>query len=527
MTLDDKILSIYGSHDASVTFVDKNGDLRVFELERFCNIRYAMYSSEFDSWSLGTNETIRRNFLSHIKEQIKNTPETVVYSSVLNQNDIQLISEYFPNSCLESFDGHHISHAYGAYYQSPFKDALIFTVDGGGSDFGMHTTTKVYTGVENEIIEIYKSDLDFGNAYSLIGVPMSEISPGKDSSDLGVFLSYAGKVMGICAYGEVIEKWIEPMHQFYYHRDLSRLGNDIGLNLSLNSLSGQNSYNLAATSQYVFENILMDFILNFFENNKKNIVLTGGCALNVIFNQRLKEVLNQKGFDLYVPPNPNDCGQSLGQYLVKTKKHIDPLVYSGFDILDRKDLSFHLEKGNYNTEEFTTEKIFNLISSGKIGGIIQGYSEVGPRALGNRSIICDPSFRDMKDVLNAKVKFREWFRPFAPVCREEDMHDYFDNAFPSEYMSYAPVVKDEYKDKLPSITHNDGTARLQTVNSKQHKLFYDLLSFMKNCEKIPVILNTSFNIKGRPILTTIEDALYVLDNTELDFVVIENLLVEK
>lgn len=186
-----------------------------------------------------------------------------------------------------------------------------------------------------------------------------------------------------------------------------------------------------------------------------------------------------------------------------------------------------MEKGNYDTEEVTTEKIFNLITNGKIGGVIQGYSEVGPRALGNRSIICDPSFKDMKDVLNAKVKFREWFRPFAPVCREEDMCDYFDNAFPSEYMSYAPVVKDEYKNKLPSITHNDGTARLQTVNSKQHKLFYDLLSFMKKNEKIPVILNTSFNIKGRPILTTIEDALYVLDNTELDFVVIEDLLVKK
>lgn len=527
MTLNDKILSIYGSHDASVTFVDKNGDLRIFELERFCNIRYAMYSSQFDSWSLGTNDTIRRDFFSCIKEQIKNDPELIVYSSVLNESDLQLIGEYFPDSRLESFDAHHASHAYSAYFQSPFKNALVFTVDGGGSDFGSHTTTKVYTGVENEITEIYKSDLDFGNAYSFIGIPMSEVSPGKDSSDLGVILSYAGKVMGLCAYGKVIEEWVAPIQQFYYHRDISRLGSEIGMNLSLNSISGEISYNLAATSQYVFENLLMGFILNFFEQNKTNVVLTGGCGLNVIFNQRLKEVLNERGFDLYVQPNPNDCGQSLGQYLFKTKTHIDPLVYSGFDILDRNNLSVYLEKGNYNTEEVSTEKIFNLISRGKIGGVIQGYSEVGPRALGNRSIICDPSFKDMKDVLNAKVKFREWFRPFAPVCREEDMHDYFDNAFPSEYMSYAPTVKDEYRDKLPSITHNDGTARLQTVNSKQNKLFYDLLSYMGENKKIPVILNTSFNIKGRPILTTIKDALHVLDNTELDFVVIENLLVKK
>ena len=527
MTLDDKLLSIYGSHDASATFVDKDDNLRILELERFCNTRYAMYSSRFDYMSIGTNPSLRCKYLKYIKSQIKNTPELIVYSSVLTDDDIQLIKEYFPSSKLESFDAHHMSHSCGSYFQSPFRDALIFTIDGGGSDFGMHTTTKVYTGVDNEISEIHKSDVDFGNAYSLIGKPISEISPANDGSDLGVFLTYAGKVMGLCAYGKVVEEWIAPIERFYLHRNLSQLENEIRIKLSVNALSGENSYNLAATSQYVFENMLMDFILKFFNERKTNIVLTGGCALNVLFNQKLRKLLNSEGYELYVPPNPNDCGQSIGQYLTKTKTHIDPLVYSGFDILDREHLNDYLERGNYNSKEYVIEDIFNLISDGKIGGIIQGYSEVGPRALGNRSIICDPSFKDMKDVLNAKVKFREWFRPFAPVCREEDMHDYFDDAFPSEYMSYAPFVKEEYRDKLPSITHNDGTARLQTVNSTQHKLFYELLSFMKEKNRIPVILNTSFNIKGRPILTTVMDALHVLDNTELDFVVIENLLVTK
>ena len=352
----NSVLSLYGSHDASATFVDKNGDLRIFELERFSNIRYAMYSSEFDSWSLGVGEKIREEFLNYVKEQINVEPETVIYSSVLNQNDLQFISEIFPNSKLESFDGHHISHAYGSYFQSPFDEALVFTVDGGGSDFGAHTTTKVYKAVGNEIIEIHKSGMDFGNAYSLIGVPISEVSPGKDNNDLGVFLSYAGKVMGICAYGNVIDEWISPMESFYHHRDLQTLGNQIGLNLSLNSLSGEHSYNLAATSQYVFEKLLLDFILGFFEEDKRNIVLTGGCALNVVFNQKLKKVLCEKGFDVYVPPNPNDCGQSLGQYLYKVKGHIQPLVYSGFDILDRGDINFYLENGSYTVEDTNIEK---------------------------------------------------------------------------------------------------------------------------------------------------------------------------
>lgn len=522
----DNILSIYGSHDGSATFLDRDNQLRILELERFCDIRFAMYSSQYDHWTLGTNDKIRREFLSHIKSEIKTDPDTVIFAS-LNEQDLKLINEFFPGCKFEKFDGHHASHAYGTYFQSPFKDALVFTVDGGGSDLGMHTTTKVYLAKDNTVTEIFKPNLDFGNTYSTIGIPISEVSPGKDSEDLGVFLSYAGKIMGLCAYGKVIEEWIKPMSDFYTHKSLEKLGIEIGLDLSLNSLEGENSYNLAATSQHVFEKLLLEFILKFFEQYKKNVVLTGGCALNVLFNQKLKEILNAQGFDLYVPPNPNDCGQSLGQYLYKTREHIEPLVYCGVDILDRGMFNLHLDASRYYTEESSADKIVDMLSEGKIGGIIKGYSEVGPRALGNRSIICDPSFKDMKDVLNAKVKFREWFRPFAPVCREEDKDLYFDNAFASHYMSYAPKVKEEYKDKLPSITHNDGTARLQTVTKSQHELFYDIITSMKNKNKIPVILNTSFNIKGKPILTKLEDAFHVLANTELDFLVIESILVIK
>ena len=132
----------------------------------------------------------------------------------------------------------------------------------------------------------------------------------------------------------------------------------------------------------------------------------------------------------------------------------------------------------------------------------------------------------MKDTLNKKVKFREWYRPFAPVCLLEDANNYFLNAFESNYMSYAPSVKEEYRKKLPSITHEDGTARLQTVTKEQHFIFWSILNEMKNGGGIPVILNTSFNIKGLPILTTIEDALFVLDNTEMDYVVVEGYLFE-
>jgi len=519
--MNNKLLSIYGSHDAAATFVDKNGELRVLEYERFVRIRYGMFSSRFDTWGPGTNDDFRNKFLEYVKSQLKEEPELIVYNELID-SDLDLIQSYFPNAKFKLL-GHHIAHAAGAFYQSGFDEALIVTIDGGGYDHGVVSSTCVFRGSGSKLTQLYASTVDFGIAYSMIGSVMKEIKPDYSTTSL----TYAGKVMGICAYGKVIDNWVDPMRRYYDHHKLEILGDEIGLELSTqcHSISGQNSYDLAATSQYVFEELLLNFILPYLNENPSNLVFGGGCALNVLFNQKLKAIMIENDYELYVPPNPNDCGLSLGQYLLETREQIKPIVYGGFDILDREKLDEYM--GKYEFQESTADKIVELISTGKIGGIIRGYSEVGPRALGNRSIICDPSFKDMKDVLNAKVKFREWFRPFAPVCKEEDREIYFDSAFPSEYMSYAPLVKEEYRESLASITHNDGTARLQTVTPDQHELFYDILCSMSNAGKIPVILNTSFNIKGNPILTTIEDAFYVLENTEMDFLVIENYLIEK
>ena len=158
--------------------------------------------------------------------------------------------------------------------------------------------------------------------------------------------------------------------------------------------------------------------------------------------------------------------------------------------------------------------------------MVYGDSEVGPRALGNRSIVCDPNIADMKDILNSKVKFREWYRPFAPFCKKEEAHKWFEtrNFDNLEYMSYAPRVK---VDTLPSITHVDGTARLQVVTEESHSHFYELLTEFGKISETNVLLNTSFNIRGYPILSSIEDALYALNNTEMDYVVIEDYLFGK
>ena len=515
------LLSIYGSHDAGAVFVDKNGQLKVLEYERFVKKRYAMYSAKFDrrEKDLGTNQESREKFIDYIKTQINDDVHTILYNGLID-TDINYLQSRFPTAKFE-LCGHHMAHASSGYYTSGFDNAVIFSIDGGGIDHGMVAYTKIFEGKDSEINLLDTPNINLGVAYGRIGCAISEIKPGPDSNNDS--LVYAGKVMGLCGYGSVQTNWIDAMKRYYYHHDLAALGHEIGIELTFNSVKDKTSADLAATSQHVFESLLYDLIKPYTEKFD-NFILVGGCALNVLFNQKLKMILKSQNKELYVPSNPNDCGLALGQYLHKCPK-INTNVYSGFDILDRDKLNEYIK--TRNAVQITISEIVDLLKQGNIIGLVESYSEVGPRALGNRSIICDPSIDDMKDILNSKVKFREWFRPFAPVCRLEDKDKFFDNTCEAEFMSYAPNVKLEYQQKLKAISHIDGSSRLQTVAHNQHETFYSILSELATRKNIPVILNTSFNIKGMPILTTIKDALYCLDNTQMDYVVVEGWLFKR
>lgn len=521
----EQVIAIYGSHDASVTFVDKKGDLRVFEYERFVKKRYAMYSSRFDYRDdMGTSEEDRIKFLSHIKSNLKNEDILLILYLEIDERDRDLLKTFFPNASFKEV-GHHYAHACSGFYASGYLDALIFSVDGGGWDNGNVSMTNVYRG-NIDITHVASLKLDLGNPYSGIGYLISEVSPSPESTESIHALSYAGKIMGLCAYGEVRLDWTNAVEEYYQTSNLQKLCNDLGFEYKYNSLSGKNSYDLAATSQFIFEEKMQELVESYLKSWNGDVIMVGGCGLNVLYNQRLQEYLNKLGRNLYVPPNPNDCGLSYGMFLSEFPPvGVREICYSGIEILDKDNLSELLKGYDYRTYNY--EDIVKLLKEGKILGVIQDYSEVGPRALGNRSIICDPSIKDMKDILNAKVKFREWFRPFAPVCRMHDVEKYFDKGFYSRYMSYAPIVKPEYREQLKTITHIDGTARLQTVVESDHEFFYGVLTELEKQGHIPVILNTSFNIKGKPILTTYEDALYVLDNTELDYVITKDYIVSK
>lgn len=516
-------LSIYGAHDACAVFTDRNGKLKVLEYERFVKKRYAMYSERFDHRinDIGTCQEDRHEFIQYIKSQLDVTIGCIVYNELSNI-DLEYLASQFPNAKFEEL-GHHNAHAASGFYNSGFEDAIIFSVDGGGHDNGVIATTKIFKAKDNNISLLETPNIDLGNRYCQIGFPISEINPGPDSDRWS--LSYAGKVMGLCAYGNVRKEWLDAMERYYDSNSMpvEALGHFLKLNFSFNALEGQDSYDLAATSQHVFEQKLFKLIDPYVSDND-NFIIVGGCGLNVLFNQKFKKLTTGLDKQFYVPSNPNDCGLALGQYLIKHPESKFN-VYNGFELLDKSDLDMYIK--SRNAKKVTISEIVDLIKNGKIIGHVEGNSEIGPRALGNRSIICDPSIADMKDILNAKVKFREWFRPFAPVCRLEDKDIFFNQAYESEFMSYAPLVKNKYKSKLKSICHHDGSARLQTVSNSQHKTFYKILSELNNRNEIPVILNTSFNIKGQPILTTIKDALYCLDNTQMDYVIIEGWLFKR
>lgn len=533
----DNILSIYGCHDASVTFLDMDGRLRVYEYERHAKVRNAMYGEQHDvHWKEGTNDDIRRSFIERVRLDMGGRVDVVLYSMLTN-NDIELLKSVLGDGVVfEYMDGHHEYHMMSGYGMSGYSRACVISVDGGGPNRnGIIEYSKFY--IVNDYVVEYEDryDIDLGGPYGWLGSLIKGIEHGNRHSVVN--LVYSGKIMGMCGYGRVRQEWVDGLMRYYCNtygirgvssivERLMFLCKDLGIKFGYKTISGQDAYDLAATSQYVFEQLFFDLYWDNVVKSGMDVVLVGGCAMNVLLNQKLRERLDSIGRRLYIPCICNDANLSLGQYISYSKYKVGgDIVYNGIGIDDLDKLDEYVKM--YGVVRVGVKELVDIIGSGGIVGIIQGDSELGARALGNRSIVCNCGDIGVKQVLNSGIKFREWFRPFAPVCREVDMCKYFDKVGISEYMSYSPSVKVEYRDVLKAVTHIDGSARLQTVGESGHKLFYDILTYMDSINMVPVILNTSFNIKGKPMLNSIHDALLVMKETKLDYVYCEGFLFKK
>ena len=440
------------------------------------------------------------------------------------------------------FVNHHLSHA-SSFFISNFKQASILTVDA----FGENQCIGFYSGNKNKIKKIYEQKFphSLGSFYSTF----TEFCGFKPQNE-------EWKLMGASAYGKksMFQKKIDNLVEYsnqgkfflnlkYFHHYMFHRPGYINTNLerylgikknNLNKNLNQQYFDIAFAAQSTFEKIYLNLANSIYKkNNSKNLVLAGGCALNCIANGKIK---NNSGFkNIFVPPVPDDSGAGLGAALLVNsilfKKNYRVNFennYLGPDYNNRRILNT-LKKFKLNFEYI--DDIFddasNSIISGKIIGWFQGRLEFGDRALGNRSILADPRNKLMKDKINKSIKYRENFRPFAPAILEENVGEYFDKPQPSYFMDKALFIKKNKRKIIPAVTHIDGTGRLQTVNKNKNSSFYKLINIFYKKTGVPVLLNTSFNVQGEPIVCSIEDAIKNFYLSGLDELYIGNYKLKK
>jgi len=307
------------------------------------------------------------------------------------------------------------------------------------------------------------------------------------------------------------------------------------------SKTDQIHYDIGASAQLVLEEILLKMVNHVHEKTrKKNLCIGGGVALNGVANYR---ILKEGPFEkIHIPPSPGDGGSAIGcaQYAyysilnneriiqTDTAKSISGNVYLGPQYSNDEIKSF-LESHKISYKKYERQELLTrtakLIADQYVVGWYQGRVEWGPRALGNRSILADPRNQKMKDILNEKIKHRESFRPFAPSILEEYTSEYFELDIQSPYMLLVAKVKKP--DKLPAITHVDGTGRLQTVSKKSNPLYYDLINEFFKLSGVPVVVNTSMNVRGEPIVNTPEQGYNMLLKTDMDYLIMGNYLIPR
>lgn len=516
-------ISFYGSHNSSVVVENEGKIIVIIEVERFLNVKNAGYGQ----YSISkTRPFLIKEILKYIEKKYSFTEyencyysntDTIEYFGKIDYERLIPAKNYI--NCL-----HHLSHAASVFYQTNYNEALIISFDGGGSDGFFN----IYHAENRDTITLVdRLNHDLGFAYMSFGDYLSDI---RQEPDLSIGnLVYSGKIMGLCSYGNVNQDWLPHFEEYYlskpdglnYIKLLQSLSEKTGLLFSKTQrLSGQLSWDVAKTSQIAFENVFTSLSKPYLDKYPNMpLLLVGGCALNILLNTKLKNELDR---DVFVPPNPNDCGIGSGMVLLnlKPKESVD-LTYAGIDVLDQDMLMLYAED-HYKTTPLDMNEVVNDLSVGKIIGVVRGSSEHGPRALGNRSILCNPSFPEMKDILNHKVKNREWYRPFAPVCKLEDVSKYFYFTGESRWMGFCPLVVEDWREKLSSVTHVDGTARVQTVTEEQNEWLYTLLNEFEKKTGVGVLLNTSFNINGRPILSSYRDAYKLFMETQMDCLILEN-----
>ncbi|MCJ8318388.1 MAG: carbamoyltransferase [Colwellia sp.] len=536
-------------------------------------------------------ERLLETYLAHaprgIRSFIRAMPiwlkEKLYLKSVLRR-ELRLLANLDKRTKLPQllFSEHHLSHAGSAFFPSPYQDAAVLCLDGVGE----WATSSAWQGENNKLTPLW--EIQFPHSLGLL---------------YSAFTYYAGfkvnsgeyKLMGLAPFGEpkyvnaIFEHLIDVKDDGSFVLDMSYFDFAVGstmTNSKFHQLFGsaprtgeseisQKEMDLARSIQVVTEEIVLKIVKHLSTlTTSKNLCLAGGVALNCVANGR---ILREGAFDnLWIQPAAGDAGGALGAALVAWHHYYDGGRYEGKkpslttpeEINEQETVqNTDLMQGAYLGPSFTNDEIaeilqikklpfsklpnddlYNqtaqLLDKGNVIGWFQGKMEFGPRALGNRSILGDARNQKMQSVMNLKIKYRESFRPFAPIVLAEDVSDYFKHKGTSPYMLIVADINDDLKlpvtqglqgiDKLnqarstlPAITHVDYTARLQTVHHETNPKLHQLLNTFKKRTNSSVLINTSFNVRGEPPVCTPEDAINCFLNTGMDYLVMENMLLCK
>ena len=540
-----------GFPEKSINFCLEKYGLEINDLD-YITTNSNFFSNIFLKISFSLNQLINPSFL--LNQVIRKRKKTNLKNKIINSFNVKKL---FPK--IINID-HHLSHISSSYYCSPFDESISLSIDGFG-DFASLVIAKN----NQKKIQIL-SRVFFPNSAGVLYQTITQYLGFKNYGD-----EY--KVMGMAGYGEEkythkLEKILKLKKEGKFEMDNSyfnlynknfefnwdggcpafnNLYNESKFKLLLN-LNPRNKnedlkddhFSLAASLQSVYEKILFN-ALHFADkySSNKNLCLSGGCAMNSLANGKIRT--KTKFENLFIPSAPSDAGGSIGSALNlyfkinSEKKHFfQNNPYLGCDyskeilkkeISNSKDLQdtkkFEILEMSYN--ELTTF-IAKKIEQGSVIGWFQGRMELGPRALGNRSIICDPRIKNLKDLLNIKIKRRESFRPFAPAILKEYMKDWFYEDFDSPFMMQVTQIKKEKTDLVPAIVHVDGTCRVQTVNKQDNQLFYNLIYKFNKLTSVPILLNTSFN-ENEPIVNQPIEAINCFLRTKLDILVLNNYII--
>jgi|TARA_Y100000816_G_scaffold291201_1_gene281853 carbamoyltransferase len=578
------ILGINAYHaDASACILKDNLLIAASEEERFGRLKhqagFPLKSINFCIQKAGI-EINKVDFIAVNSDPYSNFSKKILYSLLNFKSPLFLAKKFFSRKSPNKYNqelkkiykadfinkivnvDHHLSHINSAYFNSSFDEAACLSIDG----FGDFTSTK-WGHYSNDIFKM-GGQVNFPHSMGIFYQSMTQY--------LG-FHKYGDeyKVMGLAPYGK--PKYINQLKMlvetfsngnfklnldyFNHHKKninfewksgvpkfemLFQERNMIDL-LSLKprtpgSELNQNYIDLATSVQRVYEDVFLDILNNLHDMYKcNNLVLSGGCAMNSVANGKIYN--NTKFKKIFIPPAAGDSGGAIGAAyeVIKNKKN-EPKKYTLVNAsigpsFSNEDIKVVLDNNSiFTNDEFEAieyknpsdliEFIVSEIIRGGVIGWFQGGMEWGPRALGNRSIICDPRRTDMKEILNNKIKRRESFRPFAPSILREYVSDWFENDDDVPFMSQVYKIKKHKRNTIPSVCHVDGTGRLQTVTKKSNKKYYDLIFRFFEKTNVPMILNTSFN-ENEPIVCRPEEALDTFLRTKMDILVMEDWLIKR